>query len=198
MRNLSMVKDSPPLVLEDRVAREVRHLSAAREKKEKDAAKMRRDMKAGERGALLKRHRQQWLEGLPEEESPSKTALEEESDDSDNNDAGSRYDIATFLVHLPDVRSLQGPIGGGSTSQASRAASGPVEGKEEQAEGRALEGPSKKRSAEPEVLPVTSSTPRMRARSPRTSSAGGEAPSTPETRAPSIGIRSQGQTALMM
>jgi hypothetical protein len=35
------------------------------------------------------------------------------------------------------VRSLQGPVGGGSTSQASRAASAPVEGKEEPAEGRA-------------------------------------------------------------
>jgi hypothetical protein len=43
-------------------------------------------------------------------------ASEEESDDSDDNDAGSRYDTTTFLSHLPDVRSLQGPIGGGSTS----------------------------------------------------------------------------------
>jgi hypothetical protein len=58
-------------------------------------------------------------------------ASEEESDDSDDNDAGSRYDTATFLVHLPDVRSLQGPIGGGPTSQVSRATLVPVEGEEE-------------------------------------------------------------------
>jgi hypothetical protein len=34
-------------------------------------------------------------------------ALEEEEGDSDDNDAGSRYDTATFLAHLPDVQSLQ-------------------------------------------------------------------------------------------
>jgi hypothetical protein len=43
-------------------------------------------------------------------------ASEEEDDDSHNNNARSWYDTMTFLEHLPDVRSLQGPIGGGSTS----------------------------------------------------------------------------------
>jgi hypothetical protein len=38
-----MVKDSPPPVLEDHAARQVRHLSAAQEKKEKDTARMRRN-----------------------------------------------------------------------------------------------------------------------------------------------------------
>jgi hypothetical protein len=85
----------------------------AQEKKEKDAMKTRRDRKICEREVLLKHRRQQQLEGLLEEESPSKAASEEESDDSDDNDAGSRYDTVTFLMHLPDVRSLQGPIGGG-------------------------------------------------------------------------------------
>jgi hypothetical protein len=84
-----------------------------------------------EREALLRHRRQQWLEGLPEEESPSETASKEESDNSGNNDAGSRYDTATFLSHLPDVRSLQGPVGGGSTFQALRAASAPVKREEE-------------------------------------------------------------------
>jgi hypothetical protein len=109
----------------------VRRLSAAQEKKEKEAAKTRRNRKICEREELLKCHRQQRLEGLPKEESPSETASEEEEEDSDEDDAGSRYDTGTFLAHLPDVRSLQGPVSGGSTSQASRAASAPVEGEEE-------------------------------------------------------------------
>jgi hypothetical protein len=44
-------------------------------------------------------------------------ALEEDEDeDSGDNGAESWYDTVTFLAHLPDMRSLQGPIGGGSTS----------------------------------------------------------------------------------
>jgi hypothetical protein len=68
---------------------------------------------------------------------------EEDSDDNDDNDAGSRYDTVTFLSHLPNVRSLQGPDGGGSTSRVSRAASVPVEGKEERPEERAHKGTRK-------------------------------------------------------
>jgi hypothetical protein len=51
---------------------------------------------------LKKRHRQQSLEGLPIEESPSETVSGEDEDNGDD-DAGSRYDTTTFLVHLPDV-----------------------------------------------------------------------------------------------
>jgi hypothetical protein len=54
-----VVKDSTPPVPEDPAAREVRHLSVAQEKKEKDIAKMRRNRKLRERAALLKCHRQQ-------------------------------------------------------------------------------------------------------------------------------------------
>jgi hypothetical protein len=75
-----------------------------------------RNKKILEREVLIKRCRQQRLEGLPEEESPFETASEEEEDDSDDNDAGSRYDTMTFLTHLPNVWSLQGLIGGVSTS----------------------------------------------------------------------------------
>jgi hypothetical protein len=116
VQDLSAVKDSLPLVLEDHAARQVRRFSVAQEKKEKDAAKKRCNRKILEREAFIKCRRQQRLEGLPEEESLSETASEEEEDDSDDNDAGSRYDTATFLAHLPDVWSLQGPVGGGSTS----------------------------------------------------------------------------------
>jgi hypothetical protein len=109
----------------------VRRLSTAQEKKEKDVAKMRRNRKICEREVVLRHRHQQRLKGLPEEESSFKMASEEESDDSGNNDAGSLYDTATFLSHLPDVWSLQGPVGGGSTSRASRAALAPVEREEE-------------------------------------------------------------------
>jgi hypothetical protein len=119
-------------------------------------------------------------------------ASEKESDDSDNNDAGSRNDTVTFLVHLPDLRSLQGPVSEGSTSQASRAASAPVEGKEERPEGRAREGPSIRRSAEPGVPPTTSVAPWTRARSSRTLSIGGAAASMLEAGASSSGVRTQG------
>jgi hypothetical protein len=85
-----VVKELRPPVLEDHVAREVRRLSAAQKKKEKDVAMKRQVRKALER-----------------EESPSKTASEEEEDDdSDDSGAKSCYDTVTFLAHLPDVRSL--------------------------------------------------------------------------------------------
>jgi hypothetical protein len=74
---------------------------------------------------LKKRHRQQSLDGLPLEESPSETVSGEDEDSGDD-DTGSRYDTATYLAHLLDVQPLLEPIGG-STSRASREASGPVE-----------------------------------------------------------------------
>jgi hypothetical protein len=151
-----------------------------------------RNKKIREREALLKHHRQQWLKGLPKEESPSKMASEEGDEDSDDDDIGSRYDTMTFLAHLPDVRSLQGPIGEGSTSKASRAALVPVEGVEERAKGRAREGPSERGSTKPRVPPTTSVAPRTRARSPCTSSVGGPTMSTPEIEAPSSSVRTQG------
>jgi hypothetical protein len=117
VQDLTAVKDSPPSVPEDRAARQVRRFSAAQEKKEKHATKKWRNRKILEREALIKRCRKQRLEGLSEEESPSETASEEEGDDDDDDDdARSRYDTATTLAHLLDVRSLQEPVGGGSTS----------------------------------------------------------------------------------
>jgi hypothetical protein len=80
----------------------------AQKKKDKDATKKRQVKKALEREALNRRHRQQRLEGLPVEESPSEMASEDDDDDDDSDDSGaeSRYDTVTFLAHLPDVRSL--------------------------------------------------------------------------------------------
>jgi hypothetical protein len=84
---------------------------------------------------------------------------EDEDEDSDDNGAESRYDTASFLAHLPDMRSLQGPVGGGSTSQASRAASTPVEREEEPAGGRAREGPLERGSTAPRVPSMMSVAP---------------------------------------
>jgi hypothetical protein len=39
-----------------------------------------------------------------------------EEDDDDDDDAESQYDTVTTLAHLPDVRFLQEPVSGGSTS----------------------------------------------------------------------------------
>jgi hypothetical protein len=119
-------------------------------------------------------------------------ASEEDNDDSEDDDAGSRYDTITFLAHLPDVQSLQGLVSGGSTSQASRVASAPVEVEKERAEGRAREGPLDRRSAEPGVAPTTLVAPRTCAQLPLTSSAGGVVASTPEVGAPSSGVRTRG------
>jgi hypothetical protein len=63
---------------------------------------------------LKKCRHQQSLKGLPIEESPSETVSGEDEDSGDD-DAGSRYDTVTFLVHLPNVWPLLEPIGG-STS----------------------------------------------------------------------------------
>jgi hypothetical protein len=113
MQDLSAVKDSRPLVPEDRAAREARRISVAQKKGEKDAVKKRQVRKALEREALNKRRRQQSLEGLPIEESPFETVSgEDEDEDSDDDDAGSRYDTVTFLAHLPDVRPPLEHIGG--------------------------------------------------------------------------------------
>jgi hypothetical protein len=161
MQDLSAVKDSRPPVLEDRTAREARRISVAQKKGEKDAAKKRQVRKALEHEALNKRHRQQSLEGLPIDESPSETVSgEDEDEDSDDDDARSWYDTATFLAHLPDVRPLLDPIGGGSTSQASRAVSVPVEGEGEPAEGRVQERPLERGSASPRVPQGRSVAPR--------------------------------------
>jgi hypothetical protein len=111
VQDLSTVKESRPSVPEDRAAREARRLSAVQKKEEKDVVKKRQVKKALEREALNRRRHQQSLEGLPIKESPSETVLGED-EDSDDDDAGSRYDTVTFLAHLPDVRPLLEPLGG--------------------------------------------------------------------------------------
>jgi hypothetical protein len=57
VQDLFTVKDTSPPVPEDHAAREVRCLSTAQEKKEKDAVKTQRARKIREREALLRRRR---------------------------------------------------------------------------------------------------------------------------------------------
>jgi hypothetical protein len=73
------VRDSEPLVPEDRERREQNRLLAEKQKLKKDAMKRKRDEIIRAREALEKRHRQQACDGLPREESPS----EPESDGED-------------------------------------------------------------------------------------------------------------------
>jgi ribosome biogenesis protein Tsr3 len=117
----------------------------AAQKEEKDAAKKCQVRKALEQEALKKRRRQQRLDGLPLEESPSKT-VSGEDDDSGDDDAWSRYDTVTSLAHLPNVRPFLEPIRG-STSQASREAPTLVEGEEELGDRRVGAGPAAREAA---------------------------------------------------
>jgi hypothetical protein len=118
---------------------------AAQKKKDKDAAKKHQVHKALEQEALKRHRRQQRLDGLPLEESPSKT-VSGEDDDSGDDDAWSRYDTVASLAHLPNVRPFLEPIGG-STSQASREAPAPVEGEGELGERRVGAGPAARAAA---------------------------------------------------
>jgi hypothetical protein len=106
-----------------------------------------------------------------------------------------RCDTVTTLAHLPDIRFLQEPIGGGSTSQVLRAASAPVEGEEEQTERRAPEGPLGRGSAKPVVPSSSSMAPHRHARSSRTFLVGKSAMPLPETKTSSLGVRTRGQMA---
>jgi hypothetical protein len=111
-QDLSAVKETRLPLLKDRVAREARRLLAAQQKEEKDAAKKRQVRKAQEQEVLKKCRHQQSLDGLPLEESPSETVSGENDDDGDDDDAWSRYEAATSLANLPDVRPFWSPLGG--------------------------------------------------------------------------------------
>jgi hypothetical protein len=122
-----VVKETRPPLPEDQVAREARRLLASQQKEVKDVTKKRQIRKAQDQEALKKRRRQQSLDGLSLEESPSETVSGENDDDgNEDDDALSRYDAATGLADLPDVRPFLEPIGG-STSQTLRLASVSVE-----------------------------------------------------------------------
>jgi hypothetical protein len=80
------VKETRPPLLEDQPVRDARCLLASQQKKAKDAAKKRQIHKAKEREELKKRRRQQSLDGLPLEESPTETVSGENDDNSDRDD----------------------------------------------------------------------------------------------------------------
>jgi hypothetical protein len=68
---LSAVKETRPPLPKDQPAREARRHLASQQKKAKDAAKKHQIRKAKEQEELKKHRRQQSLDGLPLEESPS-------------------------------------------------------------------------------------------------------------------------------
>jgi hypothetical protein len=110
---LSALRETRPPVPEDRPAREARRLHAAQKKQAKETAKKRAIRKAKKAEALKKRRRQQTIDGVPLSPSPSETVSGEDDGSSDeDDDALSRYEIATRLGDLPDIRPLLEPIRG--------------------------------------------------------------------------------------
>jgi hypothetical protein len=108
------LRETRPPVPEDRPAREARRLHASQKKQAKETAKKRAIRKAKKAEALKKRRRQQAIDGVPLSPSPSETVSGEDDGSSDEDeDALSRYEIATRLGDLPDIRPLLEPIGGG-------------------------------------------------------------------------------------
>jgi hypothetical protein len=111
------LRETRPPVPEDRPAREARRLHASQKKQAKETAKKRAIRKAKKAEALKKRRRQQAIDGVPLSPSPSETVSGEDDGSSDEDeDALSRYEIATRLGDLPDIRPLLEPIGGRSSS----------------------------------------------------------------------------------
>jgi hypothetical protein len=111
------LRETRPPVPEDRPAREARRLHASQKKQTKETAKKRAVRKAKEAEALKKRRRQQTMDGVSLSLSPSETVSGEDDGSSDeDDDALSRYEIATRLGDLPDIRPLLEPIGGASSS----------------------------------------------------------------------------------
>jgi hypothetical protein len=114
---LSALRETRPPVPEDRPAREARRLHASKKKQTKETAKKRAIRKAKEAEALKKRRRQQTINGVPLAPSPSEMVSRDNDDSSGEDDnALSRYEIATGLGDLPDICPLLEPIRGASSS----------------------------------------------------------------------------------
>jgi hypothetical protein len=110
---LSVLRETRPPVPEDRPAREARRQHASKKKQTKETAKKRAIRKAKEVEALKKLQRQQTIDGVPLAPSPSETILGEDDDSSgEDDDALSRYEAATGLGDLPNIRPLLEPIRG--------------------------------------------------------------------------------------
>jgi hypothetical protein len=152
---------------------------------------------AKEREELKKRRRQQSLDGLPLEKSPSKTVLGEDDDDDDSDgddDALSWYDAAIGLADLPDVRPFLEPVGG-STSQASGLAPVTVEVEEEMEEAGEEAGPSTGGAASSRTPQEGLTTLPPRAQAPQVQPVVGTTPPASSSGAPPTGVRTRGQLA---
>jgi hypothetical protein len=118
VQDLSALRETRSPVPEDRPAWEARRRHASKKKQVEESAKKRAIRKAKEAEALKKLRRQQTIDGVPLVESPSETVLGEDDDDSngEDDDALSRYEAATGLGNLPDIRPLLEPVEGSSSS----------------------------------------------------------------------------------
>jgi hypothetical protein len=152
-------------------------------------AKKRQLRKAKEQEALKKLRRQQALDGVPLTESPSETVSREDDDDSDgeDDDALSRYEAATGLGDLPDIRPLLDPVGGSSSSVVV------VEETEEEVEKEA--GPSTGGAALSQTQQEGSTGLPAPIKAPPAQAEAGAAVPASSSVAPPVGVRTQGQLA---
>jgi hypothetical protein len=188
-QDLSALREMRPPVLEDRPAREARRRHASKKKQVKETAKKRLIRKAKEVEALKKLWRQQAIDGVPLAESPSETVSGEDDDDSDgeDNDALSRYEAATGLGDLPDIRPLLEPVGGSSSSVVV------VEKTEEEAEKEA--GPSTGGATLPWAQQGGSTEPPAPIQAPPAQAEVGAAAPASSSVVPPVGVRTLGQLA---
>ena len=94
------MRSSPPPVPEDAQRRAVNRAYAEEQKKKKDAKVARRTKRTLEREKLDARLRQQRLDGLPLESSPSLSVSDSSGDDGEVEEGKGTLD------HLPDVREV--------------------------------------------------------------------------------------------
>jgi hypothetical protein len=114
---LSALRETRPPVPEDWLTWEARRQHASKKKQTKKTAKKEAIRKAKEAEALKKLQHRQTIDGVPLAPSPSETISGEDDDSSgEDDDALSRYETATRLGDLPDIRPLLEPIRGTSSS----------------------------------------------------------------------------------
>jgi hypothetical protein len=153
-------------------------------------AKKRAIRKAKEAVALKKLRRQQTIDGVPLAPSPSETISGEDDDSSgEDDDALSRYETATGLGDLPDVRPLVEPIRGASSSVVV------VEESEEEEKTEKETGPSTGGAALPRTHQEGSTGTSAPAQAPQARAGAGTAVPASSSAAASAGVRTRGQLA---
>jgi hypothetical protein len=187
---LSALRETRPPVLEDRPTREARRQHASKKKRTKETAKKRAIRKAKEVEALKRLRRQQTIDGVPLALSPSETISGEDDDNSgEDDDALSRYETATGLGVLPDIRPLLEPIRGASSSVVV------VEKSEEEEKTEKETGPLMRGATLPRTQQEGSTGVPAPAQAPQARAGAGTAVPASSSAAVSAGVRTRDQLA---